>query len=131
MTMFESLNDLNLKPLPVPSFDSQTLRADIRETESDIIVTFDVPGLESNEDVHIHILSKNTLSISGTINRSLSDEGRYHRQERYIGTFHRSVTLPALVSDEGVHANYKKGILEVRMQKLNHNELKKIDIMFH
>ncbi|WP_088105298.1 Hsp20/alpha crystallin family protein [Halalkalibacter urbisdiaboli] len=111
---------------------NHTLRTDIRETGNDVIVTFDIPGLERNEDVNIHIISNRTLSVSGTVNRSSSsEEGRYHRQERYVGTFHHSVTLPTLISDEGVKAFYKKGILEVRMQKATNESQKKIDIEFH
>lgn len=54
-----------------------------------------------------------------------------YRKERYTGSFHRAITLPSLVSTEGVSATYKNGVLEVKMLKTTPNNKKKIDVEFH
>jgi HSP20 family protein len=56
---------------------------------------------------------------------------QFSPKERYVGRFHSSVSLPSPVSDEGVKATYKNGILEVKMPKLATDNKKKIDVEFH
>lgn len=107
------------------------IRVDVRETENEIIATCDIPGLESKEDIAIDI-QNNLLSIRGTMNRSNeTQDENMHRQERFHGRFHRTVTLPTPVNHEGVKASYRNGILEIRMPKQMQNEQKKIDIEFY
>lgn len=45
------------------------------------------------------------------------------RKERYAGSFHRTVTLLAAVSHEGVKATYTNGVLVVRMPKLTQGNM--------
>ncbi|WP_018131427.1 Hsp20/alpha crystallin family protein [Effusibacillus pohliae] len=106
-------------------------RIDVYETDNEVVATCDLPGLEKKEDVQIDI-DNNVLTISGTINRvnEVRDE-RMHRQERFVGRFHRSVTLPARVAAEGVKASYRNGVLEVRMPKLQTDTRRRIDVEFH
>lgn len=108
-----------------------SIRVDIHESENEIVATCDIPGLESKEDVSIDI-ENNILSISGSMNRTNEiKEENMLRQERYVGRFHRSVSLPHPVSREGVSASYKNGVLEVRMPKSAQDDQKKIDVQFH
>jgi len=107
------------------------LRVDIHESDHEIIATCDIPGLESKEDVNIDI-ENNMLSISGSISRSDEiKEENMHRQERFVGRFHRSISLPSPVAHEGVTATYKNGVLKVRMPKASQDDKKKIDVQFH
>ncbi|GAX90860.1 Hsp20/alpha crystallin family protein [Effusibacillus lacus] len=104
---------------------------DIYETENELVATCDIPGVEKKEDILIDI-DNNILSVSGTINRlNEIKEENMHRQERFVGRFHRSVTLPTRVSSEGVKASYKNGVLEIRMPKLTGENKKRIDVDFH
>lgn len=107
------------------------IKVDVYEQEKEVIATCDIPGLERQEDVNIHIRNS-TLNISGTIKKAVNlDEGSYYRKERLIGRFQRSVSLPCPVSSEGIKATYKNGVLEVRMPKLMKDSEKKIDVEFH
>ncbi|MBU8788392.1 Hsp20/alpha crystallin family protein [Bacillus sp. FSL M8-0052] len=107
------------------------IRVDVHETESEIVASCDIPGLESKEDVHIDV-ENNMLHISGSVNRSNEvKEENIHRKERFVGRFHRSVTLPGPVSTEGIKASYKNGVLEVRMPKDMKEQKKRIDVEFH
>ncbi len=108
------------------------IRVDVHESDDEVVATFELAGLEKEDDVHINVLGHHLLSVSGKVNRAKEkEEGQYHRRERYIGTFHRSVSLPAPVSNEGVKANYRNGLLEIKMTKLEKPDTKKIDIEFH
>jgi HSP20 family protein len=107
------------------------LDMDVYETENEVVVTCDIPGLEKKEDVHIEV-DNNIFSISGSIQREHEiNEDQIYRKERFAGRFQRSIALPAAVSPEGVQATYKNGVLEVRMQKLQNPGKKKIDVQFH
>lgn len=107
------------------------IRVDVHETENEVVAMCDLPGLEKKEDVNIHI-ENNMLNISGSINRTneVKDENM-HRKERFSGRFHRSVPLPSPVSQEGVKATYRNGVLEVRMPKEKEGNQKTIDVEFH
>lgn len=107
------------------------IKVDVYETEKEVIASCDLPGLESKEDVSIQIRNS-TLNISGTIKKAVDlDDGSYYRKERMIGRFQRAVSLPCPVSNEGIKATYKNGVLEVRMPKLTKENDKQIEVEFH
>jgi HSP20 family protein len=123
-TGFPSLAGFGHHPFGMP-------RIDMHETDREVIVTCDLPGLEKKEDVHIEV-ENNILHISGSVNRTneIRNE-QMHRQERFVGRFQRSVTLPARVAAEGVKATYKNGVLEIHLPKLQTNQKNSIDVDFH
>jgi len=106
-------------------------RMDVHETDREVIVSCELPGLERKEDVQID-LDQNTLTISGVINRSNElKEENMHRMERFTGRFHRSITLPTNVKDDEVQASYRNGILEIRVPKETRGTKRRIDVKFH
>ncbi|CCO08324.1 Hsp20/alpha crystallin family protein [Desulforamulus hydrothermalis] len=106
-------------------------RIDIYETDQEVVAVCDLPGLEKKEDVNIYI-DNNLLTVSGAINKvNEVKEEHMHRQERFLGRFQRSVSLPVQVDAAGVRATYKNGVLEVRMPKLQTDNRKRIDVEFH
>lgn len=92
---------------------------DIAETEDDLILTADVPGVpQENIDIRIEDA---TLTLSGerrfaTEEKDAKQPG-YHRMERGYGAFSRSFTLPDTVDAEKVSANYANGVLTVKLPK--------------
>lgn len=104
-------------------------KVDIFETGDDIVVTFEIPGVENKEDIDIHI-NHNELHVSGRISQAHhTNEVNYHLKERRTGYFNRIITLPAMVSGQA-HARYKNGVLEIIMKKAKTNK-EKIDVEFH
>lgn len=89
---------------------------DILETESEIILMAEVPGLDL-EDIELQIRD-NVLTFRGerTIENAVKKE-HYFRIERAYGNFSRSFTLPSTIDQEHVEARLKDGILDVRMPK--------------
>lgn len=100
---------------------------DVSETEKEIVVEAELPGLRK-EDIEVS-LENSTLSIRGERKREEEKkEDQYISTERFYGSFYRSVDLPTYVDDKNVKANYKDGILEIRMPKKEEAKPKKIEI---
>jgi HSP20 family protein len=100
---------------------------DVWETENELVLSFDLPGIQ--EDQIAVELDDNVLTVSGQRERKSehSDE-RFYRFERRFGTFSRSVTLPAGVSEEDIKADYTNGVLEIRVPKPEEQKPKRIQI---
>ncbi|WP_342252927.1 Hsp20/alpha crystallin family protein [Spiroplasma endosymbiont of Zeiraphera isertana] len=58
----------------------------------------------------------------------LKKNKNYHIQERYYGSFSRSINLPSNISEESIDANFKNGILIVKIPKKEQTKTKKITI---
>ena len=107
-----------------------SVRVDVKETQTDVIVAAEIPGLEKKEDVNI-VVHNNHLHISGKIEHvdEQKDEN-IHRTERFYGQFSRTIPLPTSVEETGASASYRNGILEVRIPKSKQQIGHKIDLDF-
>ena len=106
------------------------MKVDVHETDTEVVATCDIPGLEKKEDIEINV-AHNMLSISGFMNKATEVNGENtFRQERYTGSFHRAISLPSPVSQNGVKATYRNGVLEVRMPKATQVTEHSIDVEF-
>jgi len=94
---------------------SWTPAVDIFETEShDLVLKAELPGM-TREDIEVTV-ENSTLVLKGTKKfDSEVKEENYRRVERAYGTFHRSFTLPNTVDTSRVAADYKNGILTVKL----------------
>jgi HSP20 family protein len=97
---------------------------DVRETEDEYLVLVDLPGVKS-EDVVVE-LTDQVLTISGS--RTPVETGEPRRLERPSGSFVRKLTLPKGVDSDKVMAEYKEGVLELRIPKRADVKPKKIAI---
>ncbi|BAB04199.1 Hsp20/alpha crystallin family protein [Halalkalibacterium halodurans] len=106
-------------------------KMDVHETDHEVILECDIPGLESKEDLQIDVEPR-SVRIEGRIKRSkeVHDE-RFYRREREIGHFRRVVPLPAEVAEDDIRAAYRNGVLEVRMRKRLDDRRRTIDVEFH
>ena len=104
---------------------------DIYETEEQIIVTCDLPGLQKKEDINLQVRN-NELTISGVLNKAqqVIQEERMHHKERFSGHFRRTFTLPANVSGDKVKAIYKNGVLSIFLPKTTSEQKHTVDIEF-
>jgi len=92
-----------------------TPAVDIFETEAhDLVLKAELPGM-TREDIEV-VVENSTLVLKGTkkFNADVKDEN-YRRIERTYGTFHRSFTLPNTVDASKVSADYKNGVLTVKL----------------
>jgi HSP20 family molecular chaperone IbpA len=87
---------------------------DVTETETHIVVTVEIAGMEDAE-FHITLRGKQ-LAVSGKRERH-SGIHAFHQMEISYGEFATNVKLPSQVESEGVDANYADGFLTVRLPK--------------
>jgi HSP20 family protein len=100
---------------------------DVWETEQDLVLSFDLPGIP--EDKIAVELDNNTLTVSGERERTEEHSGeRFYRFERRHGHFSRSVSLPAGVNEEDIQANYTDGVLEIRIPKPEEPKPRRIEV---
>lgn len=100
---------------------------DIEETENEITVRAEIPGMKK-EDIKIS-LTGDTLSISGERRHEEEQRGKtYHRIERAYGRFMRTLVLPNDVQADKVKAAYSDGILELTMPKSEKAKAREISI---
>ncbi|MGA1791696.1 MAG: Hsp20/alpha crystallin family protein [bacterium] len=112
---------------PWEGFVFKTPAVDMEETDKEIIVKAEMPGLEPR-DFQIS-LADNILTIKGEKNEEKKEEKKnYHMIERRHGSFYRSIMLPFDVKGDKVEANYSKGILEIKLPKTGPKKAKKITI---
>src|SRR5690242_6970765 len=100
---------------------------DIYETETELVVKADLPDV-TEKDIDVRV-EDNTLTIRGE--RKFSNEvheDNYLRVERAYGTFTRSFSLPNTVNTEAIKAEYRNGVLSVRMPKREESKPKQIRI---
>ena len=89
---------------------------DIYETDNEVVVRADLPGIDQR-DLDIR-LENNVLTLKGE--RKMEQEVKednYHRIESAYGTFVRSFTLPAIVEEDKIKAEYKNGVLKIVLPK--------------
>jgi HSP20 family protein len=89
---------------------------DVHETENELVLKADVPDVDL-KDIDIQVENQ-TLTVKG--HRQFEKEGNskaYHRIERSYGSFVRSFTVPTSVDTEKVAAEYKNGVLTIRLPK--------------
>jgi HSP20 family protein len=100
---------------------------DVWETEDELVLAFDLPGIP--EDQVAVELDDNVLTVSGQRERTSEHSSeRFYRFERRFGSFSRSVTLPAGVSEGDVKADYTNGVLEIRVPKPEEQKPRRIQI---
>jgi HSP20 family protein len=89
---------------------------DIYETENELILRADIPDVKL-EDIEVRVENQ-TLTLKGERKFEKDESVRgYHRIERSYGSFVRSFTVPASVDAEKVAAEYKNGVLTVKLPK--------------
>jgi HSP20 family protein len=88
---------------------------DIYETESkDLVIKAELPDM-TRDDIEVTV-ENNTLTLKGTKKLPADvKEEQFRRVERSYGTFNRSFTLPNTVDSSKVTADYKHGVLTVKL----------------
>jgi HSP20 family protein len=108
----DSLSRLFSEPASRPWSPS----VDIFETENDIVLKADIPDVDP-KNVGIQ-LENGTLTLRGERKFDAQNGGKgFHRIERSYGTFVRAFSLPETVEGDHVKADYKNGVLTIKLPK--------------
>ncbi|MBF0457575.1 MAG: Hsp20/alpha crystallin family protein [Nitrospirae bacterium] len=88
----------------------------VLETDAEIKVTAELPGMDEH-DIDVS-LTKDTLTLKGQKKEEKEDKGtNYYHMERSYGSFVRTIPLMCAIDDAMVEAEFKKGILTIRLPK--------------
>ena len=89
---------------------------DVTETEKELVVSAELPGLAA-EDVDVAI-DRDVLTLRGEKKEEKETKGaEQHLWERTYGAFERSFTLPCMVDAGAAKAEFIKGVLTVHLPK--------------
>jgi HSP20 family protein len=100
---------------------------DIIETEKEIQITAELPGLEE-KDVQVNLADK-VLTIRGEKKAEKQEKDKNYRMvERSYGAFERSLELPEGVDADMIKASLSKGVLKVTVPKAAPAQAKTIEV---
>ncbi len=103
------------------------LTIDVYRTEDEIVVQSTIAGAK-RDDIDIAV-TQDMVTIKG--HRTPEENIRsasYDHQELYWGPFSRAVILPEDIDPDGAKADYKNGVLTIRLPKLSKTRTKKLKI---
>ena len=94
--------------------------------EHGVVIRAEVPGLRSDElDITVE---QGRLAISGERRQPERKGGSYHRRERPVGRFSRSVRLPDDLDAAACKATCRNGMLTIRIPRHEHAKPRKVSI---
>jgi HSP20 family protein len=100
---------------------------DIYETDSEIMVQAELPGVD-RKDIALQ-LENNVLTLKGDRRfEKETNQENYHRIERSYGGFSRAFTIPTIVDEDKIRADYRDGILKIALPKKEQVKAKQIKI---
>jgi HSP20 family protein len=93
----------------------------------ELVIKAELPDV-NRDDIALRV-ENNTLTISGEkkMDGDVNEE-QYHRVERTYGAFSRSFTLPPTVDTNAIGAEYRNGVLIVRLPLREEAKPKQIQV---
>ena len=104
-----------------------TPSVDISETDGEYQIKAEIPDVKK-EDVKVTV-EDGVLTIQGERKHEKEEKGKkYHRIERSYGSFVRTFSLPDVIDDEKVKAEFKDGVLNLHLPKSEKAKPKAIEV---
>jgi HSP20 family protein len=85
------------------------------QDDDDYVLVAELPGVKK-EDLDIQVVG-DTLRVQGKKTIAYDAGASVHRRERTAGEFDRTLTLPAELDAEKVSAEYRNGVLTLRLPR--------------
>ena len=83
------------------------------QDKGDYIVVSEIPGVAKKDiDVQVH---RNRIRLTGSKNVDYGPDVSIHRRERKSGAFDRTITLPFAIDPDSVSAEFRNGILALKL----------------
>lgn len=91
------------------------------------VVTIEIPGIEPDA-VDIQVVGSSLTVKGGRKSYEVKEGEAFHRRERWVGQFTRTVELPYVVEAAKVDARVSKGVLTVVLPRAEADKPKKINV---
>jgi HSP20 family protein len=89
---------------------------DVTEEDKEVRISAELPGMDE-KDIDVTVRN-NILTIQGEKKQEQEKKQKgFYRKESSYGTFRRVIDLPAEVDESKAEAEFKKGILRIRLPK--------------
>lgn len=92
----------------------------------DFVVIAELPGLR-REDVDVEV-KDNRIRLAGRKTIEYGKEASVHRRERLIGSFDRTIAIPAEIDADRAKAEYRNGILALLLPRAERDKPKSIAV---
>jgi HSP20 family protein len=112
-----------------PVESTWTPRVDVAEDEKEYRISAELPAVEK-ADISVTV-EDGILSITGERKFEQKENGlKYHRVERVSGKFERRFHVPKDADAKQIKAEFKNGVLDVRLTKLPEAKPRQIEVKF-
>lgn len=110
------------------SLNTPTLSADLWEEKDDVFVKMALPGIRK-EDIKINIMA-DTVTISGHSKKEekSEDDAKKYYFRSMESSYEQSFNLPTKIDPDKAEAEFKDGVLTIKMPKANEVKPKQIEI---
>ena len=113
-------------PRRVPPVPVCVPDVDIRETEDEILINADMPGVdEKSAEIS---LENSILTIQGKTTGDSPEDHRLAREEHGVHRFRREFELSNAIDGTGITAHLKNGVLRVHLPKGEGARSRKIEV---
>lgn len=101
-------------------------KADIYETEETIVVSLDIPGIQQ-DNINVN-LENNILTVNAYANLEAPEGYSLALSEYGIGDYERSFRISTQIDQDNIEAQYKNGVLNLKMPKAEDAKKRQIPI---
>ena len=107
--------------------EGQTPRIDVVERDDEIVVRAELPGVDK-KDLDVSLTDDTVTIKASTRKESQEEKGDYHRREISTGYLSRTISLPAGVNGNACKAEFKDGLLELKIPKQEKAKRIQVDV---
>jgi HSP20 family protein len=107
--------------------DDDAFPLDVSEDATHVIVRSTLPGF-GKENIEVSV-QEGVVTINAKQEEQREDGNeRYYRRERRVGSVSRRIALPTPVVEKEAHAEYRDGVLTLRLPKVKPVEPQRVRI---
>lgn len=110
----------------LPAMEGE-LAVDVYENAKEIVVKAPIAGV-GGDDIDITVTDDMIMIRGERKEEKEVDKSSFHLQECYWGSFSRTINLPHKCLPEEAKADFKNGILSIRVPKADINKLRKLKV---
>ena len=90
--------------------------ADVFARNGDLVVRAELPGIDTEKDLKVTLVGGELVIMGERKQRAEIKQEDYYRLESSYGSFERHIPVPEGTDESKVKAEYKDGVLEVRVE---------------